>query len=93
NSTFVLYADYRYHWGPQEVGYTLALVGVCSAIVQAGMVRRVVPRFGERPVMLAGLLFGISGFLTLGFAANAIVFLLAIPLLALAGLGGPTTQA
>ncbi|SFN70343.1 TCR/Tet family MFS transporter [Dokdonella immobilis] len=93
NSTFVLYADYRYHWGPQEVGYTLALVGVCSAIVQAGMVRRVVPRFGERPVMLAGLLFGISGFLTLGFAANAVVFVLAIPLLALAGLGGPTTQA
>lgn len=93
NSTFVLYADYRYHWGPQEVGYTLALVGVCSAVVQAGMVRRVVPRFGERPVMLAGLLFGISGFLTLGFAANAVVFVLAIPLLALAGLGGPTTQA
>jgi MFS transporter, DHA1 family, tetracycline resistance protein len=93
NSTFVLYADYRYHWGPREVGYTLALVGACSAIVQAGMVRRVVPRFGERPVMLAGLLFGISGFLTLGFAANAVVFVLAIPLLALAGLGGPTTQA
>ena len=93
NSTFVLYADYRYQWGPQQVGYTLALVGVCSAIVQAGLVRRVVPRFGERPVMLAGLLFGISGFLTLGFAADGVVFLLAIPLLALAGLGGPTTQA
>lgn len=92
NSTFVLYADYRYHWGPQEVGYTLALVGVCSAIVQAGLVRRAVPRFGERPVMLAGLLFGICGFLTLGFATNSVVFLLAIPLLALAGLGGPTTQ-
>jgi DHA1 family tetracycline resistance protein-like MFS transporter len=65
NSTFVLYTDYRFHWGPQEVGYTLALVGVCSAIVQAGLVRRVVPRFGERRVMLAGLLFGIGGFLTL----------------------------
>jgi MFS transporter, DHA1 family, tetracycline resistance protein len=93
NSTFVLYADYRYHWGPQEVGYTLALVGVCSAIVQAGLVRRAVPRFGERRVMLAGLLFGISGFLTLGFATNSVIFVLAIPLLALAGLGGPTTQA
>jgi MFS transporter, DHA1 family, tetracycline resistance protein len=93
NSTFVLYADYRYHWGPQEVGYTLALVGVCSAIVQAGLVRKAVPRFGERRVMLAGLLFGISGFLTLGFATNSVIFVLAIPLLALAGLGGPTTQA
>jgi DHA1 family tetracycline resistance protein-like MFS transporter len=92
NSTFVLYTDYRYHWGPQEVGYTLALVGLCSAIVQAGLVRRLVPRFGERAVMLAGLTFGIGGFLTLGLANNSVVFLLGIPLLALAGLGGPTTQ-
>jgi DHA1 family tetracycline resistance protein-like MFS transporter len=92
NSTFVLYADYRYGWGAQAVGYTLALVGVCSAIVQAGLVRRVVPRFGERPVMLAGLLFGIGGFLTLGFATTGPIFLLGIPLLSLSGLGGPTTQ-
>lgn len=92
NSTFVLYTDFRFNWGPREVGYALALVGVCSAIVQAGLVRRVVPKFGERPVMLAGLFFGMCGFLTLGFASNSTVFLLGIPLLALAGLGGPTTQ-
>lgn len=92
NSTFVLYSDYRFSWGPQEVGYTLALVGLCSAIVQAGLVRRVVPMFGERRVMLAGLAFGVCGFLTLGFAAISTLFLLGIPLLALAGLGGPTTQ-
>ena len=92
NSTFVLYTDYRFQWGPREVGYALALVGVCSGIVQAGLVRRLVPKFGERPVMLAGLLFGLSGFVTLGFATTTTIFLLGIPLLALAGLGGPTTQ-
>ncbi|MBK6377811.1 MAG: TCR/Tet family MFS transporter [Xanthomonadales bacterium] len=92
NSTFVLYTDFRFQWGPREVGYALALVGVCSGIVQAGLVRRLVPRFGERPVMLAGLLFGLSGFITLGLAGNSTIFLLGIPLLALAGLGGPTTQ-
>ncbi|HQY56070.1 MAG TPA: MFS transporter, partial [Dokdonella sp.] len=92
NSTFVLYTDFRFQWGPREVGYALALVGVCSGIVQAGLVRRLVPRFGERPVMLAGLLFGLGGFITLGLAGNSTIFLLGIPLLALAGLGGPTTQ-
>ncbi len=30
NSTYVLYTDYRYGWGPQAVGYTLGLVGLCS---------------------------------------------------------------
>lgn len=93
NSTFVLYADYRYGWGAQAVGYTLALVGVCSAIVQVGLVRRVVPRFGERRVMLAGLGFGIAGFAMLAFASSGPIFLLGIPLLALSGLGGPTVQA
>ena len=92
NSTFVLYTDYRFQWGAHEVGYALALVGVCSALVQAVLVRRVVPVFGERRVMLAALLFGMGGFLTLGFATSQWLFLLGIPLLALAGLGGPTTQ-
>lgn len=93
NSTFVLYADYRYGWGPREVGYTLGLVGVCSALVQAGLVRRVVPAFGERRVMLAGLACGVAGFSTLAFASWWPIFLLGIPLLALSGLGGPTVQA
>ncbi len=93
NSTFVLYADYRYGWGAKEVGFTLGLVGICSAIVQAGLVRRIVPIFGERKVMLAGLCFGIAGFSTLAFASVWPVFLIGIPLLALSGLGGPTAQA
>jgi DHA1 family tetracycline resistance protein-like MFS transporter len=92
NSTFVLYADFRYGWGAKEVGLALGLVGVCSAIVQAGLVRRVVPKFGERRVMLAGLMFGIGGFTTLGFSNVWPIFLLGIPLLALSGMGGPTAQ-
>ena len=31
-TTFVLYADYRFHWGTQMVGITLALVGVTTFI-------------------------------------------------------------
>lgn len=93
NSTFVLFTDYRFQWGPQEVGFSLALVGLCSGLVQAGLVRRVVPVFGERKVMLTGLLFGIAGFSVLGLAPVVWMFLAGIPLLALWGLGGPTAQA
>lgn len=92
NSTFVLYTDFRFGWGTREVGYALAMVGICSVFVQAVLVRRVVPMFGERPVMLFGLACGIAGFSTLAFASWWPMFLLGIPLLALSGLGGPTVQ-
>ena len=41
-SVFVLYTGYRYGWDARQVGCTLAVVGVCSGIVQGGLVRPVV---------------------------------------------------
>jgi len=92
-SVFVLYADYRYEWGPQAVGYTLALVGVCNAFTQAWLVRKLVPKIGERSTLLVGLAFGFAGFAVMGLADSGTVFLFGIPLLALWGLAGPATQA
>jgi DHA1 family tetracycline resistance protein-like MFS transporter len=92
-SVFVLYADYRYGWGAQKVGYTLALVGLCNAIVQAWLVRKLVPRIGERRTLLTGLVFGSLGFACMALAGTGPVFLIGIPLLALWGLAGPATQA
>jgi len=92
-SVFVLYADYRYNWGPQAVGYTLALVGVCNAFTQAWLVGKLVPRIGERRVLLAGLVFGAAGFATMALASVPSVFLVGVPLLALWGMAGPATQA
>jgi DHA1 family tetracycline resistance protein-like MFS transporter len=92
-SVFVLYADYRYAWGPQAVGYTLALVGVCNAFTQAWLVGKLVPQIGERRVLLAGLLFGAAGFATMGLASIPALFLVGVPLLALWGMAGPATQA
>ncbi len=92
-SVFVLYAGHRYGWGQDRVGYVLALVGVCNVIVQAGLVRRIVARFGERRSLVAGLLFGSAGFVVQGLATTGAMFLLAVPLLALWGLAGPSSQA
>lgn len=91
-ATFVLYADFRYGWTEREVGLCLAVVGVCSALVQGGLVRRVVPRFGERRVLMFGLSMGALGFGLYGFAPNALWFLAAIPLMAFWGVAGPSAQ-
>lgn len=91
-TVFVLYADYRYDWGPQAVGYVLMLVGGSDAFVQAVLTGKLAPRFGERRVLLAGLVFGIGAFLVMGLANNGGVFLLGIPLMALWGLAMPPIQ-
>jgi len=91
-STFVLYATYRYGWNERTIGITLAIVGVCSAIVQAGLVRAVVARFGERRALLFGLMCGASGFAVFGLAASGIVFGAGIPLMAFWGMSGPAAQ-
>ncbi|HEX7370967.1 MAG TPA: TCR/Tet family MFS transporter [Rhodanobacteraceae bacterium] len=92
NSTFVLYTDYRYGWGTLAVGGALAVVGLCTAIVQGGLVRPLVPKFGERRLMLAGLGFAILGYILFGLAPHAWMFMAAIPLLCLGGLAGPPAQ-
>jgi DHA1 family tetracycline resistance protein-like MFS transporter len=92
NSTYVLYTDFRYGWGPQAVGYTLALVGLCTAIVQAGLVRRLMPRLGERRMIISGLGFAALGYLVFCFAPNWVWFVAGIPFLCLGGLAGPPAQ-
>lgn len=92
-ATFVLYADYRFGWGMKMVGYTLGLVGVLSIIVQGGLVRRFVARFGERRTMLFGLSCGTLGFALYGLAPNGWWFWAVSPIAALWGVTGPATQA
>ncbi|HVI57010.1 MAG TPA: TCR/Tet family MFS transporter [Luteibacter sp.] len=91
-TVFVLYADYRYAWGPQQVGYVLALVGACDGIVQAFLTGRLSTRFGERRVLLAGLAFGAAAFVVMGLAPVGWAFLIGIPLMSLWGLAGPPIQ-
>ena len=92
-STFVLYADYRYGRGEQQVGYVLGLVGICNVLVQAFLIRRLVPKIGERKALLFGLGFGLLGFAWQGLATTGMLSLLAIPFLALWGLANPSLQA
>ncbi len=92
-STFVLYAAYRYAWGGPQVGLTLAAVGVCSMLVQAGLIRPLVAYLGERRALLLGLLCGAIAFAIYGAAATGGLFLLGIPVMALWGLANASLQA
>jgi len=89
-SMSVLYMTYRYGWDERSVGLAMAAVGVCAMIVQGALISPVVGRFGERNSLIAGLMFGIAGFLVFGLASSGKAFLLGIPLMALWGLANPS---
>ena len=55
----------RFGWTPSMVGLSLAVYGVCVAVIQAGLIRLFVSRLGERLTSVLGLTFGIFGFVTL----------------------------
>jgi DHA1 family tetracycline resistance protein-like MFS transporter len=91
-SIYVLYVSARFGWSTRAVGLSLALVGICSALAQATLVKPVVARLGERGAMLGGLLFGAAGMAIFGVAPTGKLFLLGIPLMALWGVAPAAAQ-
>ena len=92
-SVFVLFADVRYGWGPWQVGWVLFLVGVCSVVVNVGVVGRVVKALGERRALVFGLCCGVAGFVVYAFARQGWIFLLGLPVSALWAIAAPASQA
>ncbi|MDO9078749.1 MAG: TCR/Tet family MFS transporter [Brevundimonas sp.] len=92
SAVFVLYAAYRYSWGPREVGLLLALVGVLDMLVQGVLVGPVVKRLGDRSTMVLGLVGGTVGIAAMGWAPDGLMFMLAMLPNALWGLAMPTLQ-
>jgi DHA1 family tetracycline resistance protein-like MFS transporter len=91
-SVFVLFAEYQYRWTELQVGWVLAIVGVCSVIVQGGLIGPLVKKLGERRALLFGLACGVVGFCVYGLAEAGWMFLIGLPISALWGVAGPATQ-
>ena len=92
-STFVLYATYRYGWDSRTVGLTLAIVGVCSMMVQGAAIGPIVNRLGERRALFLGLACGALGFFIYAAAWEGRLFWFGIPVMALWGVSGAAVQA
>jgi len=92
SAVFVLYAAYRYGWGPREVGFLLAMVGLLDMAVQGVVIGPVVKRRGDRGTMILGLFGGALGVAMMGWAPTGLMFALAMLPNALWGLAMPTIQ-
>lgn len=69
-STWVLFTTYKFHWGAFQAGLSLALLGLMTAVVQGGIIRTVIVRFGEKRTIIAGLFFSLIGYLLYALASQ-----------------------
>ena len=67
---WALYAIYSFAWGPRSIGNSLFVVGVCTAVISAGLTGRIVAWLGERRTLYVGQFFGAVGMLIAGLARN-----------------------
>ncbi len=59
---FVLYTIFRFGYSAEQNGYIFAFIGFLAVIFQGGFFNRLVSRFGENPLMIAGCLMMAAAF-------------------------------
>ena len=81
-SGFALFAERRFVWhgrpfGPREIGYVFGYVGLLGIILQGGLIGRLVSRFGESALVVAGFVALALGYFGLGISGSAALLILA----------------
>ena len=87
-SGFALFAERRFTYngrpfGPREIGYLFGYVGFLTIILQAGLIGRLVKKFGEAMLVAGGFVALGIGYFGLGAASSIALLVLAGTLAAL----------
>jgi DHA1 family tetracycline resistance protein-like MFS transporter len=70
-TTWVLYTTFKFGWGPLENGWSLAAVGVVSAIVQGLLLGHILKRISARRLAVLGLASSTVAYLLWGAATQS----------------------
>lgn len=96
--TFSLLFQNKFNLNTGDAGYKTGLVlmtsGLLGALIQGGLIRKWVPRFGERKLLLVGLSFNAIAMMFFPFLPSyPLYFLLTIPIAFGSGLINPSLSA
>ena len=89
-SNFSLFSERRFvteagvPWGASEVGKLFAYSGLLGIILQGGILGRLVKRYGEHKLVVAGFLAAVAGYAVLGIAAELMMLLVSATILSFA---------
>jgi DHA1 family tetracycline resistance protein-like MFS transporter len=85
-STFALWANSGFGWGPEQVGWLFFYVGIVLVLVQGGLVRFLSRSLGEARMALIGSALLVLGLAGLPFSTSLALLLIDMALLS-AGFG------
>jgi MFS transporter, DHA1 family, tetracycline resistance protein len=89
-ATFALIAAHRYGLDERDVSYVFAFIGVVVVVVQGGLIGPLTRRFGEKPLLVAGLALQAVGLVAIPLASGTAGLLAAcVPLSVGSGLSSP----
>ena len=91
-NVWALYLIFRYGWKEGTIGASLAVVGACSVVISAGVVRPTVARLGERRTLYVGQFFGALGMVVAGLARTGLGYFISIPVMMIWTISGPAAQ-
>lgn len=84
-STWSFFTKKEFGWTSDQIGYSLAFVGLVVAFVQGYLIRKIIPKIGDNRAILIGLAFNALGFLLFAFANQGwMMYAIMLPF----GLGG-----
>ncbi len=91
--TFSLFLRERMNWGPARAAFAFAFLGLVSAGVQGGLIRRLVPKYGELRLTLVGTLGLATGLALIALSNSVPTLLFATMVVAIGqGLVSPTVS-
>jgi len=91
-TTWAYYSIEKFHWTTAQVGLSIGVVGLSTALMQALLVGPIVERFGERIAVHVGFLIYSLGFIAFSLAPNGWLFCTFIVPFALAGITMPALR-
>lgn len=91
-SVWVLYTEHRYNWTVLQTSLSLTVVGIAAAVVQGGLVRRLIPALGERKSIVLGSLLAMVSFVGYGLATQGWMVYAILCVGALGAITGPAAQ-
>lgn len=91
-STWSYYTMEKFGWNERMIGLSLGFIGALLLIVQAGLIRIIIPKIGLKNAIVSGITLMLISFPLFGLATSSwMLFAISIPYV-LAGIAGPSIQ-